>query len=95
MHERHTPAPSVALRQRQKRLTAALLLVWMLASFGPAFVTHELDFEVLGSPFHFWMAAQGSILVFIAIVVIYAALMNHWEAQAAQEASSCEDHTPV
>jgi putative solute:sodium symporter small subunit len=29
------------------------------------------------------MAAQGSILMFICIVVIYAWLMNRWEAQEA------------
>jgi putative solute:sodium symporter small subunit len=29
------------------------------------------------------MAAQGSILLFICIVVIYAWLMNRWEAQEA------------
>jgi len=32
---------------------------------------------------YFWMAAQGSILFFICIVVIYAWLMNRWEAQEA------------
>jgi len=36
-----------------------------------------------GWPLYFWMAAQGSILLFICIVVIYAWLMNHWEAQEA------------
>jgi len=34
-----------------------------------------------GWPLYFWMAAQGSILLFICIVVIYAWLMNRWEAQ--------------
>jgi putative solute:sodium symporter small subunit len=29
------------------------------------------------------MAAQGSILVFIIIVVVYAWLMNRWESQEA------------
>jgi putative solute:sodium symporter small subunit len=92
MHDK--PAPSPTLRSRQKRLTAVVLGVWLLASFGPSFFARELAFEVLGSPFYFWMAAQGSILVFIAIVVVYAVLMNHWEAQDGQEASPPEDHTP-
>jgi uncharacterized membrane protein len=34
------------------------------------------------------MAAQGAILVFIGIVVIYAFLMNRWEAQEATQASA-------
>lgn len=80
--------PSLLLRQRQRRLTAALLLVWLLASFAPSFFARELDFLVLGSPFHFWMAAQGSVLVFIAIVVVYALVMNRWERQAQLAAPS-------
>lgn len=89
------PIPYVILRRRQKRLSAFLLLVWLLASFGPSFFARELTFDVLGSPFYFWMAAQGSVLVFIAIVAIYAVLMNRWEAQAAQEALASENNKPV
>ena len=80
--------PSLLLRQRQRRLTAALLLVWSLASFGPSFFAGDLDMPVLGSPFHFWMAAQGSVLVFIAIVVVYALVMNRWERQAQHAATT-------
>lgn len=72
---------SPALQKRQRRLTIVLLLVWVATSFGPAFFARQLSFEVWGWPFHFWMAAQGSILIFLAIVVVYAWLMNRWEAQ--------------
>ncbi len=72
---------SPALQKRQRRLTLVLLLVWVVTSFGPAFFARQLSFEVWGWPFHFWMAAQGSILIFLAIVVVYAWLMNRWEAQ--------------
>ena len=75
------PTPSPALKKRQRRLTVVLLLVWAAASFGPGFFARRLSFEVWGWPFHFWMAAQGSILIFLAVVVVYAWLMNRWEAQ--------------
>jgi putative solute:sodium symporter small subunit len=39
--------------------------------------------DVNGWPLYFWMAAQGSVLVFVAIVVLYAWLMNRWEAEEA------------
>ena len=79
------PTPrSRALKKRQRRLQAVLLSVWLAASFGPSFFARDLNFEVWGAPFHFWMAAQGSVLVFMAIVAIYAGLMNRWEAQDAQ-----------
>lgn len=80
------PPPTLPLKKRQQRLTALLLLVWVSASFGPIFFARQLSFEVLGWPFHFWMAAQGSILIFLAVVVLYAWLMNRWEAQALGDA---------
>lgn len=73
--------PSSALKKRQRALQAVLLGVWLLAAFGPSFFARHLTFDVGGSPFHFWMASQGSVLVFMAIVAIYAVLMNRWEAQ--------------
>ena len=69
--------------QKKRILTAVLLLVWLLVSFGPSFFARDLSVMVGGWPLYFWMAAQGSILLFICIVVIYAWLMNRWEAQEA------------
>lgn len=79
MVEVSTPSPR--LKKRQRRLTLVLLAVWAVTSFGPSFFARSLSFEVFGWPFHFWMAAQGAILIFIAIVVVYAWLMNRWEAE--------------
>jgi putative solute:sodium symporter small subunit len=69
--------------QKKRTLTAVLLLVWLMVSFGPGFFARDLSVMVGGWPLYFWMAAQGSILLFICIVVIYAWLMNRWEAQEA------------
>ncbi len=69
--------------QKKRILTAVLLLVWLLVSFGPSFFARDLSVIIRGWPLYFWMAAQGSILLFICIVVIYAWLMNRWEAQEA------------
>jgi putative solute:sodium symporter small subunit len=68
---------------KKRILTAVLLMVWLLVSFGPSFFARDLSVIVRGWPLYFWMAAQGSILLFICIVVIYAWLMNRWEAQEA------------
>jgi len=68
---------------KKRILTAVLLLVWLLVSFGPSFFARDLSVIIGGWPLYFWMAAQGSVLVFICIVVIYAWLMNRWEAQEA------------
>ena len=58
---------------------AALLFLWFLASFGVAFFARELDMVVGGWPLNFWLTAQGAVLVFIAVVMLYAAYMNRAE----------------
>ena len=57
-------------------LKAGLLAVWAAVSFGMCFFARDLQFMVGGWPFGYWMAAQGSVLVFIVIVVLYATLMR-------------------
>ena len=59
---------------------ATLLFVWVLASFGMAFFARDLGQTVAGWPLNFWLAAQGSVLVFIGIVVVYAWWINLHEA---------------
>ena len=58
--------------RRHWPLHAGLLLVWFLASFGVVFFARDLQGAIAGWPFSFWFAAQGSLLVFIAIVVMFA-----------------------
>ena len=64
-------------------LKAVLLVVWALASFVASYFARDLQFLVAGWPFGFWMAAQGAVLVFLAIVVVHAWAMNRYERLAA------------
>ncbi len=66
------PASSLTYWQRTTRLTAWLLLAWALVAFVPVYFARELAFSFFGWPFAFWVASQGAVLAFIAIVVIYA-----------------------
>lgn len=59
--------------QRAQRLTLYLLSVWFLATFLTVFFARELSaVTFFGWPFSFYMAAQGTILVYAAIVGVYA-----------------------
>ena len=73
---------------RVKRLRWILLLVWGSVTFGVAFFARDLSFNVLDKPFGFWMAAQGSVLVFLAITWVYALLVNRWEQQTQTDAET-------
>ncbi len=70
----HKAAPT-----RRWTLHAVLLLLWFLVSFGVAFFARDLQGLVAGWPVDFWFAAQGSLLVFIAIVVYFARVTNRRE----------------
>lgn len=64
---------------RRWSLHAGLLALWFLASFGVVFFAHDLQWVVAGWPVGYWLAAQGSVLVFIFIVVVFAWLANRRE----------------
>jgi putative solute:sodium symporter small subunit len=66
--EKHDP--------RVLALKAGLLAVWAGISFVCCFFARDLSFMVGGWPFSYWMAAQGAVLGFIAIVVAYATVMR-------------------
>jgi len=76
---------------RKRVLTAVLLSIWLFVNFVLPFFARDLSFSVWGWPLHFWLSAQGSLLVFLAIVTVYAWLVNRWEAQF--EAESEDTHT--
>ncbi len=65
--------------QRPWPLHSGLLALWFLVSFGVVFFARDLQFLVVGWPVGFWFAAQGAVLVFIAIVVGYAWYENRRE----------------
>lgn len=69
-------------------LTAGLLLLWAVVTFGLPFFAPDLRFQWLGGPFSFWMAAQGSLLVYLVIVAVYGWVMNRWDAATAVDNDS-------
>ncbi len=74
---------------RVRRLTLALLALWFAASFGVVFFARELSTLTLwGWPLHFYLAAQGVTLVYLALTGSYALAMRRIDALAVQEASN-------
>ena len=63
-------------------LRAALLLLWAAASFGVAFFARDLNQVVAGWPLNYWWLAQGGVLLFIGVVMVYA----WWMGRAAPAA---------
>lgn len=63
--------------RRNLWLTASLLLLWFVVTFVAGFYARELNaWHFMGFPLGFYMGAQGSLLVYLLIVVVYARTMN-------------------
>lgn len=70
---------------RHLKLKAALLLLWALVSFVATYFARDLQGLVFGGwPLGYWIAAQGAVLVFMGIVVVYGWAMNRFERQDAE-----------
>ncbi len=73
--------PATRYWQRVRLLTGILLFVWAVASFGFVFFARELsDVKLLGTPLPFYMAAQGTMLIYLAIIGAYAYAMKKLDA---------------
>ncbi len=59
-----------------------LLAAWFLTSFGVVFFANDLTWVIAGWPFVFWFAAQGAVIIFITIVVVFAWLANRRDTGA-------------
>jgi cation/acetate symporter len=70
------PAQRFWPQARLSRLHGWLLLAWFAFSFGVTFFARDITWVVAGWPVNFWFAAQGSVLVFIAIIALFAWRMN-------------------
>ena len=64
-------------------LRVVLLVVWAVASFGVSWFARDLGQVIGGWPFNFWFAAQGGVLVFLTIVIVYAVVKNRQERSRA------------
>lgn len=63
-----------------RRFTLQLLLAWFFVTFAVIFFARELSgFTLFGWPFSFYMAAQGTTLIYVGIVACYAWRMQRFD----------------
>jgi len=59
------------------RLTAVLLVIWFVVTFVMAWYARPLaEINFFGWPFSFYMAAQGSLIVYVVLIYVYAKRMR-------------------
>jgi putative solute:sodium symporter small subunit len=73
------------LWRRRMRVTGWLLAAWFAVTFGVSFFARELRVVVFGWPLSFWVAAQGALLVYMALVVGFARQMGRLDEERDEE----------
>jgi putative solute:sodium symporter small subunit len=63
------------------RITGILLFIWFLVTFVLCYYARELSFNFFGWPFAFYMAAQGSLIIYVIIIWYYARYMNNLDLE--------------
>ncbi len=73
--------------RKNVRIMAVLLVFWAAAGLGCGVLFADVlnRFSLGGFPLGFWFAQQGSILVFVVLILIYALLLNRLDAEHHEE----------
>ena len=68
--------------KKTRQITVVLLILWIFTGFFTIYFARELDrFSPFGWPLSFYLAAQGSALVYLAIIGFYAWRMRRLDRQ--------------
>ena len=63
-------------------VTAILLIIWFVATFVEGWYARELNaVTFLGFPLGFYMSAQGSLIIYVCLIGIYAWYMNRLDVE--------------
>ncbi len=72
--------------QRARTLTLILLVIWLLTTISVvAFARQLATVSVWGWPLHYYFASQGATLVYLAIIGVYAWIMQRLDAAVNSE----------
>jgi putative solute:sodium symporter small subunit len=83
------------LWHQTRQLTAALLLLWLVVCLAGAWFARGLNgLSMFGFPLGFWVAAQGALLAFLLIIVVYVVCMERLEARYQREMQASTDTPP-
>ena len=69
------------------RVMALLLAIWAAAGLGCGVLFADAlnRFHLGGFPLGFWFAQQGSILVFVLLILVYGLVLNRLDARHHEE----------
>jgi putative solute:sodium symporter small subunit len=67
---------------RNLKITAVLLLIWFVVTYVMGYFAIPLaEINFFGWPLSFYMAAQGSLIIYVAILYYYAKKMRQLDVE--------------
>ena len=79
---------TLTLTERQReywrknlRVTAVLMVIWFLVTFGVGYFARDLNFTFFGWPFSFWVGGQGALIIYVLMIAYYARTMNQLDRE--------------
>ena len=96
----HDPRVTAAIHRywrKNVRVMAGCLAVWAAAGLGCGVLFADAlnRFRFFGFPLGFWFAQQGSILVFVLLILVYGLALNRLDAQHHRELEEIRKHPPA
>jgi len=73
-----------AVQRKIRRLGAVTVLLAVAGTVAPVWWARSLSFELWCWPVHYWLVAQGSVLLYLILIVTHATLVNRWVREAQQ-----------
>lgn len=66
---------------RTRRLTLGLLVVWLAINLAVPWFARDLDtLTGFGFPLGYWLSAEGALLLYLLIIVVYVLVMDRLES---------------
>ena len=63
-------------------ITAILLVIWFIVTYVEAWFARDLNqYSFLGFPLAFYMSAQGSLIIYVVLIGVYAWYMNRLDVE--------------
>lgn len=79
------PTPAARHWRGTQALTLGLLTTWAVLTFCSAYFARSLADSWLGWPVSYWWAAQGGLIAYLLIALVYCWRMNELDAEFARD----------
>lgn len=72
-----------------RRWTLGLLAAWLVVNLAVPWFARDLDrYSFLGFPLGYWLAAEGALFVYVALIFVYVLVMDRLEQTLAAQTAA-------